>query len=166
MERKAQVGVMVAAGGMIFGLMIAPIPNVASEYVLGNVLGQMEYHVSRQEALLDGVQITSGSYFPNFHPTESYVEAKMQSGNCNTTLNPGGNRILRFDDSISGVSGCRLSTSTYTYSTYQTGNTIRQQKADMNNPPKISFYPNKYDPSSSSSTRPNGILLSVQGGNN
>lgn len=171
-SRKAQIGVMVAIGGLVFGLIISPIPNLASEYVMGNVLNRMEYHMSRQEAALDAVQVTSSPYFINFNPSRSYVRSKIKSTECNTTIVPGGNRIVRVDDDI-GIShnnGCQFyyqSSTHYTYGVYTQQYQYYAQKAAMGNPPRISFYTSDSEAANSADEkRPNGILLSVQGGSN
>ncbi|NMJ76915.1 hypothetical protein GLU64_00680 [Nanohaloarchaea archaeon] len=133
MDRKAQTEVMVAALGMVFGLMLAPIPNLASEFVLSGILDQMDWHASRQDAGIDAVRITSewGPQYKNFNPDTGRIKQNTRDSGgvpCLSSLVPGGNRTVKFGKDLEFASSqCNLAGQGQ-----PTGNEIGR-------PPEISF---------------------------
>lgn len=140
MDRKAQTEVMIAALGMVFGLMLAPIPNLASEAFLSGILDQMDVHAARQDAGIDTVQITSppGPQSKNFNPEiQDVLDQIRDTGeDCKSSVRPGGNRTVRFlfefhDADDLGDGRCDQNDGIYDY-------------AEIGRPPKISYWVKDY----------------------
>lgn len=142
--RIAQTGVMVGVMGLLFGMMLAPVPNVASEYILGGILEDMNFHYNRHQAAFEAYQLTSSPYGPNYLVNDYEISYAVDNPDeCENTQGD----YFQFGSSILENHNCVEGTSTsYSYGYYGTGMTYQQDITDS--PPRISFYVEGESPNS------------------
>ena len=87
MDRVGQAALLYGAGGLIFGLIFAPLPNIASNYVLSGVLDQMDGYYSQHQSAVEGFKMTVNTSGPNYYITEDHITDEIDTGPCNNTNN-------------------------------------------------------------------------------
>lgn len=136
-SRIAQAGVMVGVMGLLFGMVIAPIPNVASEYVLGGVLEDMDFHYDRHQAAFEAYQIVASDRDPNFLVQDYEIQSAVDNpSDCENNEEA----YFQFENSILDNGNCmEISGTQYRYGYYAGGGMAYQQDI-TDSPPRISFY--------------------------
>ncbi|WP_414837883.1 hypothetical protein ACK3SF_00555 [Candidatus Nanosalina sp. VS9-1] len=135
-NRIAQAGVMVGVMGLLFGMVLAPIPNVASEYVLQGILGDMTFHYGRHQAAFEAYQITASPSNPNYLVEDYVIQTAVDNpSDCENSRGD----YFQFERSVLDDGNCVETPDTaYTYGYYGTGAAYQQEITDT--PPRISFY--------------------------
>lgn len=144
-SRVAQAGVMVGVMGLLFGMVLAPIPNVASEYILEGVLQDMDFHYDRHQAAFEAYQITASDRSPNFLVNDYSVQAAVD--NPSDCENDEGD-YFQFENSILDNGDCREVTGTEYSSGYYSAGGMAYQQQITDTPPRISFYVEDEGPNS------------------
>lgn len=151
-SRAAQTGVMVGVMGLTFGMILAPVPNAASEYVLGMVLEDMQQHYDQHQAAVDGFKITTSTTRPHFLVNEFQVESAVD--NPSECENDEGH-LFRFEESVLSDHNCVEIDYHYTYGLYGAPAYI---PSTANTPPRISFYVDEEGQ--------NSMYINIDGGDN
>lgn len=144
-SRTAQAGVMVGVMGLIFGMALYPIPNLASEYILGSVISDMEFHYDRHQAAFESYKTVNSGYGPNFLVSEWRVASAVD--NPEECENNQGD-FIQFERSILDNHNCvETPDTTYSYGYYGTGGAAYTPDT-TDSPPRISFYVREEDQNS------------------
>lgn len=135
-SRIGQAGVMVGVMGLLFGMVLAPIPNVASEYVLQGVLDDMEFHYNRHQAAFEAYQLTASETDPNFLLEDYIIQGAID--NPSECENNEGD-YFQFGKSILDDGSCLEASAQYRHGYYSAGGMTYQSQI-TDSPPRISFY--------------------------
>lgn len=134
-SRAAQAGVMVGVMGLTFGMILAPIPEAASEYILESVLDDMQQHYDHHQAAVDGFKITTRTNNPHFLPYDFNVRSAVD--NPDDCTNDEGD-LFRFEESIFDDHNCVEIDYRYHGGMYY--GAPAYVPSTMDSPPRISFY--------------------------
>lgn len=133
-SRIGQAAVMTAAIGMVFGMALAPLPNITSKYILADLFDEIDFHYDRHQAAVEATEIVSSPYKPKFKASTYQVTNPVDNpSNCNNTQGD----YFQFEKEVFGSDDCQIPTDTpnaYSYS----ARTYNPQTTDT--PARISFY--------------------------
>lgn len=137
-NRYAQAGVMVGVMGLMFGMALAPIPNVTSEYVLGDILSNMEFHYDRHQAAVEAYKLINDRDGPNFLLDAENINSVVDSSDCENSDED--YFQFGYSNPIFGSTACQEGPDTeYSTGMYVGGGSV-YQPSQTNSPPRISFF--------------------------
>ncbi len=133
-SRAAQTGVLVGAMGITFGMILAPVPEAASEYVLESVLEDMQFHQDQHQSAVEGFKITTRGGDPHFLVREFRIQNAVT--NPEDCENDEGHRF-QFESSILDDGLC---VGPGEYQSPYMGYAAYRAPSTVDTPPRISFY--------------------------
>mgnify|MGYP000037494644 CR=1 FL=1 len=124
--------------GMVFGMALAPLPNLTSKYILADVFDEIDFHYDTHQAAVEAVEIASNPYKPKFSVSTAQIQSAVDNpSDCNNTEGD----YFQFEERVFSSHNCQIpstSTNAYAYGYAYRGSPYNPQTTD--NPARISFY--------------------------
>lgn len=134
-SRIGQAAVMTAAIGMVFGMALAPLPNLTSKFILEDLLDDIDFHYDRHQAAVEATKIASSTFRPKYKVSQIQIQAAIDNP---ATCNNSEGDYFQFEKSVFSSNDCVEPAETSESHYYAGSPSYSPQTTDK--PPRISFY--------------------------